>query len=180
VPAIDVPEPPLTDGAIRLRPWAAADAPAVTRACQDPDIARWTLVPSPYTEAHAHAYIAAAPGQLRRGSGLPLAIADAGDDALLGAIGLNVIDWERRSADLGYWIVPAARGRGAATSAVRLLTQWAFAELGLAVIELRPHRENAASQAVALRAGYAPVSATVTRRTSGGGPGMLAYARWAG
>ena len=45
MPAIPLPNPPLTDGEIRLRAWKARDAPAVTAACQDPEIPRWTVVP---------------------------------------------------------------------------------------------------------------------------------------
>lgn len=35
----------------------AADGNAITAACQDPAIARWTTVPSPYTRDHADAFI---------------------------------------------------------------------------------------------------------------------------
>jgi hypothetical protein len=45
MPAIPLPEPPLTDGEIRLRAWEPGDARAVTAACQDPEIPRWTVVP---------------------------------------------------------------------------------------------------------------------------------------
>jgi hypothetical protein len=41
-----------------LRPWEAGDAPAVTAACQDPEIARWLpFVPSPYTETDAREFL---------------------------------------------------------------------------------------------------------------------------
>ncbi len=39
--------PTLRDGDLVLRPATPADADAVTAACQDPEIARWTSVPSP-------------------------------------------------------------------------------------------------------------------------------------
>ena len=43
----------LADGTVLLRPPTLADVPAVTAACQDPDIARWTIVPSPYAISDA-------------------------------------------------------------------------------------------------------------------------------
>lgn len=177
MPAVAPPDPPLSDGVVHVRAWSSADAPAVTRACQDPDIARWTLVPEPYTESHALAFIASASHQMAGGVAAPLAVAASGDDALLGAIGLNVIDWERRAADVGYWVAPPARGRGVAVRAVDLIARWAFDTLGLEHLDLRPHRDNEASQRVALRAGFVPVEEALTRRTSGNGPDMLAFAR---
>ena len=45
------------EGALLLRPWRAEDADAVYRACQDPEIARWTMVPQPYRMEHAVDYV---------------------------------------------------------------------------------------------------------------------------
>jgi RimJ/RimL family protein N-acetyltransferase len=47
----------LADGALVLRPWRLEDVPRVTEICQDPEISRWTRVPSPYSEEHARAWI---------------------------------------------------------------------------------------------------------------------------
>ena len=40
-----------------LRPWNPADADAVHRACQDPDIQRWTAIPVPYLPEHAQGFV---------------------------------------------------------------------------------------------------------------------------
>jgi hypothetical protein len=53
MPEIEYPEPRLEDGVIALRPMREDDVAAVTAACQDPLIARYTLVPSPYGEDDA-------------------------------------------------------------------------------------------------------------------------------
>ena len=63
------------------------------------------------------------------------------------------IDRETLTAELGYTIAPEARGRGVATKALRQVTEWAFAELGLIRIELLISVENAASKKVAERCG---------------------------
>jgi RimJ/RimL family protein N-acetyltransferase len=55
VPSIELPD--LVDGDLRLRRPTEADVPAITTACQDPDIQRWTRVPSPYREEHARSYV---------------------------------------------------------------------------------------------------------------------------
>ena len=57
MPTIALPRPPLTEGDIRLRPWERRDVKAVTAACQDPEIPRWTVVPHRYTERHARDFI---------------------------------------------------------------------------------------------------------------------------
>ena len=61
---------------------------------------------------------------------------------------------DRGCAAIGYWLASEARDRGAATQAVRLLARWAFAELGLARLELTCGPQNEASQRVAERCGF--------------------------
>jgi RimJ/RimL family protein N-acetyltransferase len=165
VPALPLPDPPLSDGVIALRPWTAADVPALVEACQDPEIPRWTLVPSPYTEDSARAWLQRVADGLAAGVRATLAIVDAGDGAVpLGAVGLQAIDWEQRAADVGYWLAAPARGRGLATRAVELIAGWAFGGLGLERLELRANEENDASRAVAARAGFVPVEAPLVHR----------------
>jgi RimJ/RimL family protein N-acetyltransferase len=57
-------------------------------------------------------------------------------------------------AEVGYWVAAPCRGRGAATRAVRLVTDWGFAGLGVARVELLAEPENLASQRVAAAAGF--------------------------
>jgi RimJ/RimL family protein N-acetyltransferase len=71
-------------------------------------------------------------------------------------VGLLVhLELEGRQGELGYITGPAARGRGVATRTLRLLTDWAFAELGLERIELWIDIANAGSEREAERVGYA-------------------------
>ncbi|HEX2029848.1 MAG TPA: GNAT family protein [Actinomycetota bacterium] len=143
--------PELTDGHIRLRGPREDDIPAITAASQDPDIARWTMVPSGYTEDDALAFVRGThrPG----GDEISLVILDAATEELLGTIGLR-IDGPAGVGDIGYWVKREARGRGVATRAVRLVATWAFAARGLGRIELMAATENAASRRVAERAGF--------------------------
>lgn len=123
------------------------------RACADPLTQRYTSVPSPYTPEDARLFIAGG----RSASGLPLAVADAGDAAaVVGAVGLHAVDLERSRAEIGYWTAPWARGTGVATRALTLLAGWAVdpAGLGLRRLELYAEPGNDASQCVAQRAGF--------------------------
>ena len=44
----------LREADLVLRRWTLDDVPAVTAACQDPDIQHWIpLIPRPYSEEHA-------------------------------------------------------------------------------------------------------------------------------
>ena len=151
--------PTLTDGTVTVRPMGADDVPALTRACQDPEIPRWTRVPRPYTPEDARAFVAAAAAEAASGIGVALVVADAGD-VFLGTIGLMEIDRSTGSGELGYWLAREARGRGAATRAVRLVAGWAAHELGLRRLEILTHGGNAASARVAERAGFAATGET--------------------
>jgi RimJ/RimL family protein N-acetyltransferase len=144
--------PCLTDGIVLLRPPVEDDAPAIAAACQDPEVSRFTAVPNPYQLRHAVEWIATAPAAWRDGTSAPMVIVDAGTRELLGACGL--IDVRDGEAEIGYWIKREERGRGIATRAVVLLTDWALGDLGLLSIELLADVRNVASQRVAEKAGY--------------------------
>ncbi|HEX6460004.1 MAG TPA: GNAT family N-acetyltransferase [Thermoleophilaceae bacterium] len=128
-----------------LRRWREEDAPRVAEICQDPEIPRWTNVPSPYTEDDARAFIRGADDRAR-------AIVDAGSGELLGAVGLRFPD--DGVGEVGYWLGAHARGRGVATRAVKLMCRWAFDEFSLGRMQLHTLPGNEASERVAERAGF--------------------------
>ena len=147
------PDPPLTDGVITLRAKTGADADALTAACQDPEIPRWTRVPVPYRRADALAYIAGSELELDAGLSIDWLAFDA-DGRLLASIAVMEIDRERGTGEIGYWVAREARGQGVAARAVRLVRDWASGELGLTTLEIVVHEDNAASLAVARAAGF--------------------------
>jgi RimJ/RimL family protein N-acetyltransferase len=60
------------------------------------------------------------------------------------------------SGNCGYWIAERARGRGFASAALALLSEWALGPpLGLARLALHIDIENEVSQRVAINAGFA-------------------------
>jgi RimJ/RimL family protein N-acetyltransferase len=136
----------LEDGEIALRPFTEADVPALAEALRfDPEIARWTRIPSPYSERDAREFIATTEEKA-------FAIVDRTYGDLVGGIGARV--HEEGVVEIGYWIRGPARGRGIATCALSLLARWAFEELGAGRVQLTTDPENTASQRVAEKAGF--------------------------
>jgi RimJ/RimL family protein N-acetyltransferase len=137
-----------------LRPWRPDDADAVHRACQDPDIRRWTTVPSPYLREHADTFVGKlAPEAWATGTGAPFAVCDATTGGLLGSCGLIRLDRTGGTGEIGYWTAPWARGRGVAVVATRAVARWAFDDLGVRRAVLRIETGNHGSLLTALRAG---------------------------
>jgi RimJ/RimL family protein N-acetyltransferase len=147
-PAVELPT--LSDGVVTLRPKRPEDVDAIVAACQDPEIPRWTQVPSPYTRERAVEWIAQTKGDPRTAS---LLAVDA-DGRLLGSFSVMEIDSARGYGEIGYWVAAEARRRGVATRAVVLLRDWAQAALGLSELEIMADPENLGSRRVAERAGF--------------------------
>jgi RimJ/RimL family protein N-acetyltransferase len=149
------PVPPLAGDVVLLRPWREADVPGMVLAFSDPEMQRFSWRTAPYTEADARDSLAEQEEARLRGEGLNFALVEPHDqDVVFGSVSLQEVRLDQGSAAVGYWLAPEARGRGAATHAVRLLTRWAFAELGLARLELTCGPDNEASQHVAERCGF--------------------------
>ena len=106
--------PTLEDGDLYLRPPERGDVETVTVACQDPDIARFTRIPSPYERAHAEAWIAHTADAWSDGTEAAFVVVD-GARGLVGSVGLMRLDEGRAVAEIGYWVAKEARGRGIAT-----------------------------------------------------------------
>jgi RimJ/RimL family protein N-acetyltransferase len=149
------PVPPLAGDVVLLRPWREADVPDMVLAFSDPVMQRFSWRTARYTETDARDYLAEQEKARLRGEGLNFALAEPHDpDMLLGCVALDEVRLDLGRAAAGYWLAPQARGRGAATHAVRLLARWAFAKLALARLELTCGPDNGASQHVAERCGF--------------------------
>ena len=151
---IEFPVEGLTDGSIRLRLRADSDNEAMIAALQDPEIPRWTRVPDGYDERAAAEWASESRRQRDAGEGLHLVIAEAENDEFLGSVGVHNINRAEGRCDIGYYLAREARGRGVMTSAVQMLSRWVFENLPVERIEITVEPANAASRAVAERAGY--------------------------
>ena len=145
----------LSDGVFLLRPWRLEDVPRVAQICQDPEISRWTRVPSPYTDEHARTWIEQTVRDWDRREGeAAFAVTEATGGKVVGAIGLRLMEDYSPRGSIGYWVASEARGRGVGTAALRLVSRWGLDELGLGRVELVTDPENRASQRVAEKAGF--------------------------
>jgi RimJ/RimL family protein N-acetyltransferase len=154
--AVSPPEPPLSDGVVMLRPWGEpGDVEAITAACNDRAIAEFLdLIPSPYTEADARAYIDLCREGWADGTLSNFAITDAETGEAVGSVGVRWIEPDQGVAEVGYWMARDARGRGVCTRAVRLVSRWVIADQGAERLQLRADERNAASRKVAVNAGF--------------------------
>lgn len=148
------PNPPPSDGVVRIRPFRAEDAPAIAAACQDPDVPRWIpIIPVPYTEVDARRFILLSLQAWNDGSGYEFAIVDARTDRYVGSVGIQPGSNPRRHA-VGYMVAPEMRGRGIATRGLKLAVRWAFENLAVERLALWTLPGNVASQRVAEKAGF--------------------------
>lgn len=132
------------DGLV-LRDWEPGDAPAMVELFDDPEVAYWTPLKSPFNLAVVTEYVENARTAESR---LQLAITTDGV-APLGEVMLNL-----KTGSLGYAIGPAHRGQRLGARALKLLTTYAHETVGLPRVILEIEPGNAASSAVARAAGY--------------------------
>lgn len=119
----------------------------------DPDVRRFTRIPEPPPEGFARSWIDVYEVARREGSREGFAALDR-DGRFVGLALAPEIDREGGELELGYIVAREARGRGIATEILRLLTRWAFDEVGAKRAYLIIDVENAASARVAERCGY--------------------------
>ena len=126
---------------------------AVNDLVADPEVLRYTRIEEPPPDGFARSWIAAYEAGRRDGTREGFAAVDR-DGGFLGLGLAPEIDREAGELELGYIVAAHARGRGAATQILRLLTRWAFDDVQAQRAYLIIDVENAASARVAERCGY--------------------------
>ncbi|KUF13697.1 MULTISPECIES: GNAT family N-acetyltransferase [Streptomyces] len=143
----------LTTERLLLRTFSPADTEEVYAACQDPEIQRWTTMPSPYARADAEGFIGRmVPDGWRLDMEYTFSVRPREGGPLLAATSLHhprAGSWE-----IGFWTGKEHRGRGYMTETVHALAHWAFTRLGCNRLEWRAEVGNTASRAVAEKAGF--------------------------
>jgi RimJ/RimL family protein N-acetyltransferase len=138
---------------LHLRPLERRDAADVQRYASDREVAANTLViPHPYPDGAAEAFIQNTYEEARRGEAYIYAIVLKTDSALVGVIGLHP-QKEHDRAEIGYWIGRPFWNQGYATEAARALVAFGFEELGLNRIYARYFLRNPASGRVQQKIG---------------------------
>ncbi|CAL9519447.1 GNAT family N-acetyltransferase [Streptomyces sp. enrichment culture] len=142
----------LTTDRLVLRTVGPEDTDAVYAACQDPEIQRWTTIPSPYLPEHARGFTEQmAPEGWANGSMFTFGVFLPSGE-LTGMLSITM-----RSlgvGEIGFWGAKEHRGRGHITEAAVAACRWAFTRLSVDRVEWRAEVGNRASRAVAERAGF--------------------------
>ena len=146
--------PVLDDGVVALRPPEPGDVDPIYAICQDPDIARFTLVPSPYARPDAVMWLERSTENWRTGERASFVIVDAATGEVLGNLGVVRFDRAEDVAEVGYLVKREARGRGVASRALTLVARWVVDELSFGRMELLIDVHNHPSQRVAEKAGF--------------------------
>jgi RimJ/RimL family protein N-acetyltransferase len=136
-----------------LRPFSVDDVPALRAAFADPDVLAWNPGPERSEGVAAVESWLQERNDWEDGSHASWAISDP-SLTLLGSVSLHKLDVEQADAEVGYWVVPWARGRGLAARAVAAAAQFGFSELRLHRLYLFHAVENQGSCRVAEVAGF--------------------------
>ncbi len=129
-----------------LRAWTPADVEPMVVLFDDPDVAHWTPLASPFDATAATAYLERA--RTLAGIRMQLAITTDGGEPL-GEVMLDL-----PTAIAGYVVGRAHRRRGLASRALRVITAYAHDAASLPVVSLQVATGNTASLGVAQHAGY--------------------------
>lgn len=157
-PWLDVPT--IRSTRVRLRAFADADADTITEACADTEAQRWLAsLPRPYTRDDALAYIHACPEEAASGREIRWAATAPDGGPALGSFSLRITGPRRDQGVIGYVVHPAARGKGLATAATRLIVRHAFIPasdggLGLRRLAIEHADGNEGSRKVIERCGF--------------------------
>jgi ribosomal-protein-serine acetyltransferase len=146
----------LNDEKVILQPYRPSDADENYQAIRESlaELSPWLpFAHQDYSLKECRGWIKQRPGEWKKGTAYEFAIFDAKDESYLGGCGLNHVNYNDFSANLGYWIRTSRTGQGAAPAAARLLAAWGFKALGLNRIEIVVATGNMRSQRVAEKAG---------------------------
>ncbi len=150
---LPLPDPPLTCGALALRPWSPEDLPDLLAAAADPVVHRYRYS-LPRDAGEAEMWLASVEGDRLSGERIELAVTTTDLARAVGSISVWGFHRRNHAAMVSYWLAPGGRGRGLATGALRLVAGWALGELGQHRLTLQVEVENLASQHVAERCGF--------------------------
>jgi ribosomal-protein-alanine N-acetyltransferase len=145
------------EAGVTLRAAGRSDLEAIVEQCRDPEMVRWTTVPTPaggYQLRDAEEFLALTAAGWTSGERLGWTI-EAQRDAVRGFCGSIDLRLEGDGiAEVGFGLHPAARGRSIMTAALQLVCDYGFEVAGLQVIRWRAAVGNWASRRVAAKVGF--------------------------
>jgi ribosomal-protein-alanine N-acetyltransferase len=145
-------QPQLLTRRLCLRPYNLSDASEMVRLANDREVARYTLIPYPYTREMAETWIGTHVPRFQQGARVTCAVTRLEDRQLVGTVGLG-IDPSHDKAELHYWLGKEFWNQGYATEAARRVVQYGFEALALHRIQASHSTENPASGRVLRKLG---------------------------
>ena len=175
--------PTLTVGNTTLRPMRPTDAEDIYRAVQDPEIPKFTTVPSDYPVELAIDFASTrnVSSHLNK-TELVFVIEDTSltserststsvpgstsrllsttesthpySNGFAGVISLHTIDIPNHRAEIGYWMAKEARGKGIGSRAASMITEYGLMTMGFNRIDGIVDVRNEPSKQLLLNAGY--------------------------
>jgi RimJ/RimL family protein N-acetyltransferase len=144
----------LTDGEVSVRLAAERDIPEVLIAYQDdPELHLRMGEERAPSGAELGRLAERAPADRAAGRAMTLTIVGVGSDVCLGQVNVHRVDWDNFRVELGIWVVPQARGRGLARTALRLVARWLIEEAGFERVQVLTEPDNRAMLRAAEAAG---------------------------
>lgn len=157
-----------------MRSLTAADWPLHQRLSRVPDVVQWTLYQPDLSDGDAQQFASRSERLAQEGKVRRYEVSEQGE--ILGMVGISKNPSSEDELEVFYALLPTGRGRGAATTAVRTLTDWALNH-GVARVALSTIIGNAPSEKVAIRAGFA-VEGKQVRAQRGQDVEVLRWARY--
>jgi RimJ/RimL family protein N-acetyltransferase len=150
--SLSVPTQGLQAHGVVLRFPALEDVDGILPAFTDAELREAGNLPA-FDREQLLASICELPELAEHGRLLALAATDAESGEIIGGGTLHHLDAERRIVEIGYFVLPAARGRGVATTIARMLAEHAFS-LGIERVAAYVNVGNTASERVLEKAGF--------------------------
>lgn len=151
---------PLLDrDGIRLRPWRDDDVSCLPNEA-DELAKRYLPLAAQVTRTSFPTWVARQRGFIDQGYVVSWCIADPATDAPLGNVAIfNIGDGTATSGEVGYWLLPAARGRSVLSRALEIVVTQAFSSteaggIGLTRLSAETDLDNHASRSLLRGAGF--------------------------
>lgn len=146
----------LEKDSVLVRPFFEKDIVPLYEAARESlnEVGKWLPWFHPdYSMEESETWIRTRKPKWEAGEEYSFCILDAEDGTFLGGCGLNHFNRMHGFANLGYWVRTSHTGKGAASTAARLIAGFGFHQLGLKRVEIVAAVGNHASQRVAEKAG---------------------------
>ncbi len=148
-----LPDELTVDDELRLRLPQRSDRNALIAAAQDPEVPRWTTLPTNYGEEAWETFISRVEERATEGAFERNYVITDTANQFLGVVGAVRVREEDENAEVGYWLASDARGRGVLTRALTVVLK-ALLEAGYQRVDAEVLVGNAASQRTLERVGF--------------------------